>query len=146
MTARVPNQTEHPRRNEIGRKLMMLGEWPIDVVLLVTDLERARSFYGDVLQLEVAEENDKTISFRSGQTRLKVSKSSTGTKDEQTQASWRIDDVRAAVEYLRSRGVEPKEYGTADVKTEDGIADESDAWVAWIIDPDGNVLGLEQSK
>jgi catechol 2,3-dioxygenase-like lactoylglutathione lyase family enzyme len=126
--------------------MTMLGERPIDVVLLVTDLEKAREFYGDTLQLEVVDEDDSTISFRSGQTRLKASKSTEGTKDSQTQASWRVDDVRAEVEWLRSRGVQPEEYDSDEVKTHDGVADQGSAWVAWIIDPFGNVLGVEQAK
>ncbi|RWZ59319.1 VOC family protein [Labedella populi] len=124
----------------------MLGERPIDAILLVTDLDEAREFYGGTLQLEVIEANEKTISFRAGETRLKASLSTTGTKDEQTQASWRVDDVRAAVEWLRSRGVQPEEYDTDELKTEDGVADQGDAYVAWITDPFGNVLGVEQSK
>ncbi len=124
----------------------MLGERPIDVVLLVKDLEGARAFYGDALQLDVVEESDNAISFRCGQTRLKASLSTTGTKDEQTQASWRVDDVRAEVEWLKSRGVEPEEYDNDEVKTEDGVADQGDAFVAWITDPYGNVLGIEQAK
>ncbi|MCS5735237.1 VOC family protein [Herbiconiux daphne] len=124
----------------------MLTDKPIDVVLLVTDLDRAKRFYGETLQLEVVDENEKVIVFRSGQTRLKASKSTVGTKDEQTQASWRVDDVRAEVEWLRSRGVNPEEYDDDEVTTVDGVADQGDAWVAWITDPDGNVLGIEQSK
>lgn len=124
----------------------MLGERPIDAILLVTDLDEAREFYGGKLQLEVIEANEKTISFRAGETRLKASLSTTGTKDEQTQASWRVDDVRSAVTWLRSRGVEPEEYDTDELKTEDGVADQGDAYVAWITDPFGNVLGVEQSK
>lgn len=124
----------------------MLGENPIDVVLLVKDLDRAREFYAGSLQLDVVEETDNAISFRSGQTQLKASLSETGTKDEQTQASWRVDDVRAEVEWLKSRGIQPEQYDNDEVKTEDGVADQGDAWVAWITDPDGNVLGIEQAK
>lgn len=124
----------------------MLGDKPIDAILLVTDLERARDFYNGKLQLEIVEQNDKAISLRCGQTRLKLSLSETGSQDEQTQASWRVDDVRAEVQWLRSRGVQPEEYDSDEITTDDGVADQGDAWVAWITDPDGNVLGVEQAK
>jgi hypothetical protein len=35
-----------------------------------------------------------------------VTKSTTGTADEQTQAGWRVDDLAAELAELRSRGVE----------------------------------------
>lgn len=124
----------------------VLGGYPIDVILLVKDLDRARKFYSEGLELALIEGNDTTLSFRCGGTRLKLSLSTTGTKDEQTQASWRVDDVRAAVAWLRSRGIEPQEYDTDEIKTTDGVADAGDAWVAWIMDPDANVLGIEQKK
>jgi predicted enzyme related to lactoylglutathione lyase len=124
----------------------MLSEHPIDVVLLVKDLEHAREFYGEKLQLAIVVEDESTISFATGGTRLKASKSTTGTKDTQTQASWRVDDLEAEVAWLRERGVEPEEYDTDEITTVNGIADQGSAWVAWITDPDGNVLGIEQAK
>lgn len=124
----------------------MLSEHPIDVVLLVKDLEHAREFYGEKLQLAIVDEDESTISFATGGTRLKASKSTTGTKDTQTQASWRVGDLEAEVAWLRERGVEPEEYDTDEITTVNGIADQGSAWVAWITDPDGNVLGIEQAK
>lgn len=124
----------------------MLSEHPIDVVLLVKDLEHAREFYGEKLQLAIVDEDESTISFATGATRLKASKSTTGTKDTQTQASWRVDDLEAEVAWLRARGVELEEYDTDEITTVNGIADQGSAWVAWITDPDGNVLGIEQAK
>lgn len=124
----------------------MLGTHPIDVVLLVKDLGHAREFYGEKLQLAIVDEDDSTIAFQTGATRLKASLSTTGTKDTQTQASWRVDDLEAEVAWLRERGIQPEEYDTDEITTVNGIADQGSAWVAWITDPDGNVLGVEQAK
>jgi hypothetical protein len=81
-----------------------------------------------------------------GGTRLDVTKSTIGTTDSQTQASWTVSDVRAEVAELRSRGVEVEEYDMPGLKTEDGIADIGFAWAAWIIDPGKNALGIIQLK
>lgn len=124
----------------------MLGDNPIGVVLLTTDLARSRRFYADALQLEVLEEDDSAISYRSGQTRLTVTVSDSGSKDEQTKASWRVDDVRAELDWLKTRGIEAENYDTDDVKTVNGIADRGSVWSGWITDPDGNALGVEQPK
>jgi catechol 2,3-dioxygenase-like lactoylglutathione lyase family enzyme len=125
----------------------MLGEHPITPVLLAKDLAAAREFYHDRLGLEILTEGDDAIVFKcGGGTHLDVTKSTVGTADEQTQASWEVRDLRAEVAELRSRGVEVQEYDMPGLKTEDGIADLGFAWMAWIIDPGGNALAIMQLK
>jgi catechol 2,3-dioxygenase-like lactoylglutathione lyase family enzyme len=125
----------------------MLGEHPITPVLLAKDLAAAREFYHDRLGLEILTEGDDAIVFKcGGGTHLDVTRSTVGTADEQTQASWQVQDLRAEVAELRSRGVEVQEYDMPGLKTEDGIADLGFAWMAWIIDPGGNALAITQLK
>jgi hypothetical protein len=68
------------------------------------------------------------------------------TADEQTQASWKVTDLRAEVADLRARGVKVEDYDMPGLKTEDGIADLGFAWMAWIIDPGKNALAIMQLK
>jgi catechol 2,3-dioxygenase-like lactoylglutathione lyase family enzyme len=125
----------------------MLGEHPITPVLLAKDLAAAREFYHDRLGLEILTESDDAIVFKcGGGTHLDVTRSTVGTADEQTQASWQVQDLRAELAELRSRGVEIQEYDMPGLKTEDGIADLGFAWMAWIIDPGGNALAIMQLK
>jgi len=125
----------------------MLADHPIDPMLLATDLARAREFYGERVGLEVLIENDDFLTFRcGGDSRLVVTRSSSGTTEPQTKASWRVHDVAAEVAELRSRGVEIAEYDEPWLKTEDGIADVGFALSAWIVDPHGNTIGLLQLK
>jgi catechol 2,3-dioxygenase-like lactoylglutathione lyase family enzyme len=124
----------------------MLGEHPINPVLLAKDLAVARDFYHDRLGLEILSENEAAIVFRCGGTQVEVTKSTTGTADTQTQASWSVKDVRAEVAELRSRGVKVEDYDMPGLKTQDGIADLGFAWAAWIVDPGGNALGILQIK
>jgi catechol 2,3-dioxygenase-like lactoylglutathione lyase family enzyme len=125
----------------------MLGAHPIHPVLLAKDLAAAREFYHDRLGLEILVENEEAVVFRcGGGTRLDVTKSTTGTADTQTQVSWLVEDVRAEVAELRSRGVQVEDYDMPGLKTEDGIADLGFAWAAWIVDPGKNALGILQVK
>jgi hypothetical protein len=48
--------------------------------------------------------------------------------------------VPAAVEDLRSRGVQFEDYDLPEFKTEGGIATSGDFQAAWFRDPDGNIL------
>jgi len=125
----------------------MLGDHPITPVLLAKDLAAAREFYHDRLGLEILSEGEDAIVFRcGGGTHLDVTRSTVGTADEQTQASWQVADLRAEVAELRSRGVTVEEYDLPGLKTEDGIADLGFAWIAWIVDPGRNTLGIMQLK
>jgi catechol 2,3-dioxygenase-like lactoylglutathione lyase family enzyme len=125
----------------------MLGDHPIHPVLLATDLAAARDFYHDQLGLQILNESEAAITFRcGGGTQLSVTKSTTGTADTQTQASWHVSDVRAEVAELRSRGVKVEDYDLPGLQTHDGIADIGFAWAAWIIDPGKDALGILQAK
>ena len=125
----------------------MLGDHPIHPVLLATDLAAARDFYHDQLGLQILNESEAAITFRcGGGTQLSVTKSTTGTADTQTQASWYVSDVRAEVAELRSRGVKVEDYDLPGLQTHDGIADIGFAWAAWIIDPGKDALGILQAK
>jgi catechol-2,3-dioxygenase len=125
----------------------MLGEHPIDVVLLATDLESSRQFYAGKLGLEILNQSEEEITYKcGGDSRLAVTKSTTGTADEQTQAGWRVDDLAAELAELRSRGVEIQEYDMPGLKTVDGVADLGFALMAWIIDPHRNALAIMQLK
>jgi catechol 2,3-dioxygenase-like lactoylglutathione lyase family enzyme len=125
----------------------VLGQHPITPVLLAKDLAAARGFYHDKLGLEILTENENAIVFQcGGGTHLSVTKSTVGTADEQTQASWQVKDIRAEVAELRARGVKIEDYDMPGLKTDDGIADIGFAWAAWIIDPGRNALGILQIK
>ena len=122
----------------------MLGDYPLQVVLLSLDLAETRTFYHDQLGLEILSESDDAITFRSGGTPFAVTKSTVGTADEQTQASWFVDDLDAELAELRARGVTIQDYDIPGLKTVDGVADLGFARAAWIIDPHRNMLGILQ--
>jgi catechol-2,3-dioxygenase len=123
----------------------MLGNHPVDVMLLATDLGVARSFYGDTLGLEVLLADAQFLTFGcGGDSRLVVTTSTTGTRDEATKASWRVDDLAVEVAWLRARGVQVQDL--PELGTVDGIADLGFALAAWFIDPDHNWIGLLQLK
>jgi catechol-2,3-dioxygenase len=125
----------------------LLGDYPMSVVLLATDLEESKEFYPGKIGLEILNESEEAITYKcGGESRLEVTKSTTGTADEQTQAGWRVDHLDAELAELRSRGVEIQEYDTPELKTVDGVADLGFARMAWIIDPHKNALAIVELK
>jgi len=126
----------------------VLNDHPVFPILLSKDLDATRSFYRDVLGLEVLREDpgDRIVFRTGGGTQLAVTLSTVGTSDTQTQLAWRVPDIHAAVAELRGRGVRIEEYVAPDPITVDGIADMGHSWAAWFIDPSDNVLAVVQPK
>jgi catechol 2,3-dioxygenase-like lactoylglutathione lyase family enzyme len=126
----------------------VLSDHPVFPILLSTDLDASRTFYRDVLGLEILREDEgDRIVFRCGAgTQLAVTLSTTGTADTQTQLAWRVPDIRAALVDLQARGVRIEEYQAPDPPTVDGVADMGHSWAAWFVDPSGNVLAVVQPK
>ena len=81
-----------------------------------------------------------------GGTQLVLTDSTVGTADTQTQMAWRVPDIRAAINDLRTRGVRIEECVAPDPVTVDGVADMGHSWAAWFIDPSHNVLAVVQPK
>ena len=125
----------------------MLSEYPVFPILLSRDLDASRTFYHDILGLEIAREDPDRIVFRcGGGTQLVITESTVGTSDTQTQMAWRVADIHAAIAELRARGVRIEEYEAPDPVTTDGVADMGHSWAAWFIDPHRNVLSVVQPK
>ena len=126
----------------------MLGDHPVFPILLSTDLAASRTFYHDVLGLEILREDpgDRIVLRCGDGTSLAITSSTVGTSDRQTQIAWRVPDIHAALDDLRARGVRIEEYTAPDPVTVDGIADMGHSWAAWFIDPSRNVLAMVEPK
>ena len=85
----------------------MLSDYPVFPILLSTDLDATRTFYHDVLGLEIVREDPgDRIVFRTGNgTQIAITLSTTGTSDTQTQLAFRVPDIHAAVAEVRALGV-----------------------------------------
>ena len=126
----------------------MLSDDPVFPILLSTDLDATRTFYHDILGLEIAREDpgDRIVFRCGGGTQLVVTLSTVGTSDSQTQMAWRVTDIRATLADLRARGVRIEEYTAPDPVTVDGVADMHHSWAAWFVDPSRNVLAVVEPK
>ena len=126
----------------------VLNDNPVFPILLSTDLDATRTFYHEVLGLDILreDEGDRIVFRTGGGTQIAVTASTVGTSDTQTQMAWRVPDIHAAVAELRARGVRIEEYEAPDPVTVDGVADMGHSWAAWFIDPSGNVLAVVQPK
>jgi catechol 2,3-dioxygenase-like lactoylglutathione lyase family enzyme len=110
----------------------------------VSDLERAKQFYGTTLGIAPVMVTEGGVMYRSGGTRFFVYPSAYKASGH-TQMSWVVGDIKAEVAALREKGIEFVEFDVPGVETVDGISQSGPAvWTAYFRDPDGNLLGLTQ--
>jgi catechol 2,3-dioxygenase-like lactoylglutathione lyase family enzyme len=110
----------------------------------IDDLDAAKHFYGEVLGLEVTE-NDMgflNLHLKSGAMILAYTKPN-HTPASYTILNFEVDDVEAAVDDLNARGVVTKIYSDPDYGTDaKGISRGRGPDIAWFLDPAGNTLSV----
>ncbi len=109
----------------------------------VDDIPAARHFYGEVLGLEVREENGMLfLQIEGGNPILVYPKGEAHTPASFTILNFPVPDVDAAVSELDDRGVVLERYDGAD---ERGIMRNTGPVIAWFRDPAGNILSVIES-
>ena len=124
----------------------MIGARMIVPTIPVSDLDRARTFYGETLGLEHLWENAASIRFRAGPASEISTFKRPGLVTEHTLAHFEVDDIGAAVRELEARGVPFVDYTEGPLITTNHVARIGPALGAWFRDPDGNFLGLRQAE
>jgi predicted enzyme related to lactoylglutathione lyase len=134
---------------ELHRRVFMKTSG-ITAALPAQDVGRAKAFYIEKVGLEALESN--FLEARDGRVGLTVGvginqlfvyPARARSSGEFTQAVIQVTDVRAAVEEMRSRGVEFEEYDTPETRTENSIGRTPDGGeAAWFKDSEGNLVGV----
>jgi catechol 2,3-dioxygenase-like lactoylglutathione lyase family enzyme len=122
----------------------MLGATMIVATLPVSDLERARTFYGETLGLMQLWENPASIRFRCGDVSEVSVFRRPGLETQHTLAHFEVADIEATVRDLEAKGVPFVDYTEGPLTTTGHVAQLGPAKAAWFRDPDGNFLGLRQ--
>ena len=122
----------------------MLAAKDAVATVAVTDLDRAKEFYGETLGLKEGEgEEDMVATFRSGGSTLMVYKSEFAGTNQATAVTWEVDNVDKEVETLKAKGVEFEHYDFPDGRLEGDVHVFGDRIRnAWFKDPDGNILAI----
>lgn len=120
----------------------MLGNSDVFATIPAQDLERAKSFYADKLDLKPVEEAPEGLRYRCGTGGFLLFESSGAASGTHTQMGWDVDDLESTVEELRGRGVVFEEYDLPGFKTVNGIAEIAGERGAWFKDSEGNLLAL----
>ena len=122
----------------------MLGNKDAMATIAVKDLGVASRFYEGTLGLKrAATEGDGAIVYKTGQSTVLVYQSQYAGTNRATAATWNLgDDVEAVVKALKAKGVAFEHYDLPDTTRKGDVHLAGRLKVAWLKDPDGNILAL----
>ena len=120
----------------------MLKDRNSNAIVAVSDLDRARRFYGGTLELEPrGDGTEGVLEYRTGATWLVVYPSKDLRPGSGNAVAWSGgDEVEAIAGALRAKGVALEEYPELGMSIEDGVHRDGDFSAIWFKDPDGNIL------
>jgi catechol 2,3-dioxygenase-like lactoylglutathione lyase family enzyme len=112
----------------------------------VNDLQKAKTFYGQTLGLEVSENGRFLDLHIAGGTRILIYPKPNHTPATFTVLNFPVDNIDKAVDELTRRGVRFESYEGAIKTDEKGIHRGEGPTVAWFKDPAGNILSVLQES
>ena len=111
--------------------------------IAVSDIDRAKKFYGEILGFKITEDLTSGVRFETGSgSSFFVYPSQFAGSNKATYMGFEVQDLDAAVKELRDRGIVFEEYDFPGLKTVDGIAEMEGERGAWFKDPEGNILSV----
>jgi catechol 2,3-dioxygenase-like lactoylglutathione lyase family enzyme len=114
----------------------------------VNDVKKAKQFYGDVLGLEVSDDEMGGLRLMAGGMPVFVYPKSNHEPATFTILNFQVESVERAVDELTKKGVRFEKYDDGDLKTDEkGISsDPRGPKIAWFKDPAGNFLSVLESR
>ena len=112
----------------------------------VNNIQAAKDFYAQILELDI-EEKDGGLSINiSGGNPIMVYQKDNHEPATFTVLNFPVDDIEKSVDELTAKGVVFEQYDTPDIKTDEkGVSKwENGPSMAWFKDPAGNVFALMQ--
>jgi predicted enzyme related to lactoylglutathione lyase len=123
----------------------IIAESPATAVLPAADAARAREFY-DGIGFETQEfegTDQKYFYVKAGANTRFVVYQTEARAAESTCLAFEVDDIEAAVQDLRARGVAFEDYDVPGLKTVNGITNAGQMGrSAWFIDTEGNIISV----
>jgi catechol 2,3-dioxygenase-like lactoylglutathione lyase family enzyme len=128
---------------------MGLSDSRVGALMAVSDLDRARAFYEGQLGLVPGDEEEEGVAYPCAEGTgifVYLSPDNAG-KSPATIAGWWVDDLDQTMEELASRGVSFEQYDQPGLKTDErGVFDAGSFRAAWLTDPDGNTMALNETS
>jgi catechol 2,3-dioxygenase-like lactoylglutathione lyase family enzyme len=123
----------------------MLSDAGVVTTLPVSNLERAKRFYREMLGLHPLQELPQGLLYECADGgRFLLYPTAAQSPSEITQMSFVVSDLEGEIADLKGDGVFFEEYDTQDLTTVWSIAYTRSAESAWFRDSEGNLIGITQ--
>lgn len=110
------------------------------------DYDKARAFYEGKLGFEFVSLDQFALVVRVGVHKIRISKVPNFTPLQGTILGWEVENIGAAVAWLRARGVLTEKFPFVQDRDLDIWSTPTGDKVAWFKDPDGNILSVGQHQ
>lgn len=122
---------------------MILNESAIYPTIAASDLERARTWYAEKLELEPVKDTTNGLMYDFAGGRFFLYETPSAGTAQNTVAGWNIEDVEGAAKELRERGVEFVVFDAPGIEWQGEIATlPTGERGFWFKDSEGNTLGV----
>jgi len=122
----------------------MLGNARVMAFIATAQPEAALAFYRDTLGLELIEDGQWALVFRTDDRYLRVQKGGSVAASPATVLGWDVDDLDGAMADLAAGGVSFERFDWPGQDDAGVFTFPTGDRVAWFKDPDGNLLSLTQ--
>jgi catechol 2,3-dioxygenase-like lactoylglutathione lyase family enzyme len=122
----------------------MLGDFNLIAFLATTNAARARAFYEGVLGLSFVSEDDFAVVYDAQGIELRLQKTRELTPQPHTALGWSVAGIDQVVRDIAARGCRFERFPPLEQDAAGIWKSPSGARVAWLRDPDGNLLSLTE--
>lgn len=125
----------------------MLADKDAVATVAVKDLKAAKKFYEEIGLTPTGDDNENTVTYKTGKSSLLVYKSDYAGTNKATSVTWGVgDDFDEIVKSLESKGVAFERYDDLPGTKREGVVHKTDEMggvkLAWFKDPEGNIHHL----
>ena len=122
----------------------MLGGFSLVAFLVTTDAARARAFYEGVLGLKFVSEDEFAVVYDAHGIELRLQKVRELTPHPHTALGWSVAGIDPVVRDIAARGGQFQRFPQLEQDAAGIWRSPSGARIAWLRDPDGNLLSLTE--
>ena len=120
----------------------MLQAAKLQTIVCTTRLADAEHFYGEVLQLPLKSRSHGALVCEVGGGELRVSPVPTLRTTEHTVLGFAVSDLRSLMRHLSERGIRWERFAQLPQDAGGVLRLQDGTQVAWVRDPDGNLLSI----
>jgi catechol 2,3-dioxygenase-like lactoylglutathione lyase family enzyme len=122
----------------------MLADKELKAFIPTLKPDKSKSFYKDILGLQLLSEDNYGFEFNANGTRLRVIIVEELKPQSFTVLGWNVSDIASTIKSLNKKGIVCEKYDFLDQDNLGIWISPGDSKVAWFKDPDGNVLSLTE--